>query len=319
MYLVYVHVHKLTIYMYIQCTCTRFLYNTGYWDTLPCIVLCCICDLSPSHLSSLGSSVGLENRVSWVRIPPEAAHFSLEKKSCLRCCCVVLCCFVCCLLSSSCIHTLTTHHAHTHSSIDPFVQWDKTLYLNLILHEVHISLPSRAHTVQHVFTHNIMRSVHVISCTFICNIYSTPPPPSLSLHSPPPLPSPPSLSLTHPPPLPSPSPLPHSPPTPSLSLTHPPLPLPHSPPTPSLSLTPPHPYPYPPSRPLTPHSPPPSPHSLPPLLSLVRLSCDLQCHHTQAWQWQYKFCQEKSDTCKLASHWGVSKTATYNVHVHVHV
>ena len=30
--------------------------------------------------------------MSWVQIPPEAAHFSLEKKRCRRC--VVLCCFV---------------------------------------------------------------------------------------------------------------------------------------------------------------------------------------------------------------------------------
>ena len=65
-------------------------------------------------------SARLESRVSWVPVPPEAAHFSLEKRvvsgfvvlcciafeshlrqlvflwSCLRCCCVVLylCCFV---------------------------------------------------------------------------------------------------------------------------------------------------------------------------------------------------------------------------------
>ena len=35
-------------------------------------------------------------------IPPEAAHFSLEK-SCIGCCCVVLCCFV---LLSRLIHVI---------------------------------------------------------------------------------------------------------------------------------------------------------------------------------------------------------------------
>ena len=39
-----------------------------------------------------GRALSLESRVSWGRIPPEAAHFSLEEKSCLGCC-VVLCCF----------------------------------------------------------------------------------------------------------------------------------------------------------------------------------------------------------------------------------
>ena len=48
-----------------------------------------------------GRALGLESRVSWVHIPPEAAHFSLEKKSLSRVllCCVVLCCSVCCLMS----------------------------------------------------------------------------------------------------------------------------------------------------------------------------------------------------------------------------
>ena len=47
----------------------------------------------PSQLSCLGSSVGralcLEYRVSWVRVPPEAAHFFLGKVTALG----VLCCF----------------------------------------------------------------------------------------------------------------------------------------------------------------------------------------------------------------------------------
>ena len=50
----------------------------------------------PSQLSCLGSSVGralcLEYRVSWVRVPPEAAHFS-RKSDCLGC--AVLLCLVC--------------------------------------------------------------------------------------------------------------------------------------------------------------------------------------------------------------------------------
>ena len=33
-------------------------------------------------------------------------------------------------------HTRTHTCMHTHSSLDPLVLWDKTLYLNLILHEV---------------------------------------------------------------------------------------------------------------------------------------------------------------------------------------
>ena len=47
----------------------------------------------PNQLSCLGSSVGralcLECRVSWVRVPPEAAHFFLGKVTALG----VLCCF----------------------------------------------------------------------------------------------------------------------------------------------------------------------------------------------------------------------------------
>ena len=47
----------------------------------------------PSQLSCLGSSVGralcIECRVSWVRVPPEAAQFFLGKMTALG----VLCCF----------------------------------------------------------------------------------------------------------------------------------------------------------------------------------------------------------------------------------
>ena len=48
---------------------------------MPCLAL--ICKVRPSQLCYLSSSVGralsLESRVSWVRVPPEAADFSLEK------------------------------------------------------------------------------------------------------------------------------------------------------------------------------------------------------------------------------------------------
>ena len=74
--------------------------------------VCCICDSGPCHLSCLGSSVGralgLESRVSWVRVPPEAAHFSLEKELChVVLCLVVLYCIVLpCLLSRTMSCTL---------------------------------------------------------------------------------------------------------------------------------------------------------------------------------------------------------------------
>ena len=38
-----------------------------------------ICKIRPSQLcTSVGRAVGLESRVSWVRVPPEAADFSLK-------------------------------------------------------------------------------------------------------------------------------------------------------------------------------------------------------------------------------------------------
>ena len=49
-----------------------------------CLALLCK-KFGPCQLSRLSSSVGralgLESRVSWVRIPPEVANFSLEKKT----------------------------------------------------------------------------------------------------------------------------------------------------------------------------------------------------------------------------------------------
>ena len=45
----------------------------------------------------------LGGRVLWVRVPPEAAHFSLIKElSRVSLCCVVLCCLVCCILHHVC-------------------------------------------------------------------------------------------------------------------------------------------------------------------------------------------------------------------------
>ena len=57
------------------------------------------------HTYIVYMSTRLENRVSWVRVPPEAA-FSLKKRllSRVSLCCVVLCCFVCCFVSCSCIY-----------------------------------------------------------------------------------------------------------------------------------------------------------------------------------------------------------------------
>ena len=104
---VHVHVHVCVF----QHDCTKSLYT--------CIVLLiCILDIVLSRgnfqfsnpmsihngactctcrlCTCLGSSVGrafcLEYRVSWVRVPPEAAHFS-RKSDCLGC--AVLLCLVC--------------------------------------------------------------------------------------------------------------------------------------------------------------------------------------------------------------------------------
>ena len=52
--------------------------------------------------------------MSWVRIPPEAAHFSLEKKICLGCCCVVLYCVALYVVSFDHVYNLhvRVHHVH---------------------------------------------------------------------------------------------------------------------------------------------------------------------------------------------------------------
>ena len=82
-------------------------------DALPCLALPCL-DLSkirPSQLcylsSSVGRALGLESRVSWVRIPPEPADFSLKIMSSsgvVELCCVALYIFGRCLeVCSSCM------------------------------------------------------------------------------------------------------------------------------------------------------------------------------------------------------------------------
>ena len=67
-----------------------------------CLALpCLICKIRPSQLCYLSSSVGralsLESRVSWVRVPPEAADFLRKKSSVVELCCVSLCIFGRCL------------------------------------------------------------------------------------------------------------------------------------------------------------------------------------------------------------------------------
>ena len=52
----------------------------------------CTCRLCTCLGSSVGRALCLEYRVSWVRVPPEAAHFS-RKSDCLGC--AVLLCLVC--------------------------------------------------------------------------------------------------------------------------------------------------------------------------------------------------------------------------------
>ena len=59
-------------------------YKTCTCYDLPCLALYLYRKFGPCQLSCLGGKVGkalgLESRVSWVRIPPEAANFSLEKR-----------------------------------------------------------------------------------------------------------------------------------------------------------------------------------------------------------------------------------------------
>ena len=54
-----------------------------YLKSVPIYVIVHVCTCGPSQLSYLNSSTGralcLECEVFWVRIPPEAVHFSLEK------------------------------------------------------------------------------------------------------------------------------------------------------------------------------------------------------------------------------------------------
>ena len=72
-----------------------------------------VCRIWPSQLSCLGSSVGkhrLASWWSWVRVPPEAANFSLKNDCFGR---VVLCtCFaflLCCCCLEVMVHVVTYH------------------------------------------------------------------------------------------------------------------------------------------------------------------------------------------------------------------
>ena len=95
---IHVHVHThvcVPPYMY-TCTCTCVYTQFGVWclwwfhypglllytELMVSLFIRCTmrCEIfGPSQLSCLGSSAGralcLEYRVSWVRVPPEAAHF----------------------------------------------------------------------------------------------------------------------------------------------------------------------------------------------------------------------------------------------------
>ena len=98
-----------------------YMYMSVYQVEILCFALTCM--IRPSQLSCLGSSVGksirLEHGRLWVRIPPEAAHFSLKMTtlSVLRCvvlCCVVLCCFKSLTVRFvMCVYTVTLYSIYT--------------------------------------------------------------------------------------------------------------------------------------------------------------------------------------------------------------
>ena len=65
--------------------------------------------------SSVGKSICLERRVSWVRIPPEEALFSLKMTTLGELCCVVLLCLSKSLrvkLSCTCMRDMCIVHVH---------------------------------------------------------------------------------------------------------------------------------------------------------------------------------------------------------------
>ena len=75
----------------------------------------------PWYMYLSGRALCLECRVSWVRVPPEAAHCFLRKSDCLGC--AVLLCLVVCLLLSSFSHLSLKHvlymfiHVYVHTCI----------------------------------------------------------------------------------------------------------------------------------------------------------------------------------------------------------
>ena len=87
----------------------------------------------PSQLSCLGSSAGralcLECGVSWVRIPPEAAHFSLEK--CLPC--FVLFFIRPCLLLSFFLLHLSLTCTFIPSSLLPYIPSSSPTFVRLFI------------------------------------------------------------------------------------------------------------------------------------------------------------------------------------------
>ena len=96
------------MYTHVQ---SRLLYNMR---TLPCIVLCCLCDLSPSHLSSLGTLIYIENRVenrvSWVQSHLRQLIFLWKKELSW----VLLCIVLLCLLSPVfIIYNVHVHYIYT--------------------------------------------------------------------------------------------------------------------------------------------------------------------------------------------------------------
>ena len=102
-----IHIQTATcgVYTYTDCNMCVYMYNEMYNVRF-----------GPSQLSCLGSwcrALCLECRVSWVRVPPEAAHFSLKKSDCLEC--VVLLCLVVCLtlLASFFLYLINIHNMCT--------------------------------------------------------------------------------------------------------------------------------------------------------------------------------------------------------------
>ena len=93
------------------CTCTSEYLYVSVERCLALAFFCVVCViLGPCHLSCLGSLV-VESRVSWVRVPPETARFSL-KKWCLAAesGVFVLCCDMCVIywvviLAPTCMHS----------------------------------------------------------------------------------------------------------------------------------------------------------------------------------------------------------------------